>query len=152
VRKYWVGLTAAAGLASIVTWCGPSLSAASASPLHATHPSGCKHVSYTGDGGYYSQGQFYWQPGDDATITTHWCYSDGVITSHSATYTTNIPTAQQPRFTVTSSLVKKGKELDVELSGDYLSGVINNVGFLSLAGDVTASGHHAFADVTNAGG
>ena len=82
----------------------------------------------TADGGYFSQGGFYWEPSDTVTLITKWCYSDGIITSHSVRHSTTIPKSLDPRFTTTQSLVKGGAVLDLYLNGDYDSGVLNNVG------------------------
>lgn len=118
----------------------------------SAYPSGCKKVSYTGDGGYYDQGNFYWQPNDTVTLTTHWCYADGVISSHKVTYTTTIPSSLNPQLSLGSSLVKQGAALDVSIGGDYDAGVMNNVGFILIVGHVNWRGHSHFLNEPNAGG
>ena len=101
-------------LASAACLIGTSAATASASPLEPsplkhvrpsaqTGPSGCKRTSYTGDGGYYSQGNFYWEPNDKATLRTKWCYSNGVITSYSVTYTSTIPSRLNPDISTSES-------------------------------------------------
>jgi hypothetical protein len=115
-------------------------------------PSGCKTTSYTADGGYFSQGHFYWEPGDTVTLTTNWCYSNGLITSHSVSYSTTVPNSLDPLISTTSSLVRGGAVLDVQANGTYASGVINNVGLISIVGSVTRRGTHHFADASGSGG
>ncbi len=119
--------------------------------MAAGFPMGCKTVVYTGDGGYYSVGEFYWEPGDTVTVTTHWCYAGGVITSHHVTYSTSIGSALNPRFTESANLGKGGAVLNMMVSGDYSTGIINNVGDIYLYGDVTAKGKHYFVDQSDTG-
>jgi hypothetical protein len=132
------------------------LASASSDPNSAQstsgYPSGCKTVSFTGDGGFYDNANFYWQPSDTVTLTTHWCYANDVITSHSVTYTTTIPNSLSPRLSLGSMLYKLGRVLGVSIGGDYTAGVTNNVGFILIVGDVNASGHHHFVNEPNAGG
>jgi hypothetical protein len=109
-------------------------------------------VSYTGDGGFYDNGNFNWQPNDTVTLTTHWCYADGVITSHKVTYTTTIPSNLSPRLTLGSGLYPRGAVLGVSIGGDYAAGVINNVGFILIVGHVNSLGHHHFVNEPEAGG
>ena len=123
-----------------------------AGPTTARHPTGCRKVSYTADGGYYSAGNFYWEPGDDVTLTTHWCFGGGLVTSYAVTYTTTIPAGLDPRFLTNESVVDGGAAVDVELNGDYDTGVLNNVGFVGIAGLVRQNGHHRFADTSDSGG
>jgi hypothetical protein len=144
------------GVIGCLIWSGASTASAS-TPIGAgssakTFPSGCKRVAFTADGGYFSQGGFYWEPSDTVTLITKWCYSDGIITSHSVRHSTTIPKSLDPRFTTTQSLVKGGAVLDVYLNGDYDSGVLNNVGFVSIAGDATRRGRHHFVNESGAGG
>jgi hypothetical protein len=152
MRRPWIFI--------VVVGCliGSTASTASASALTAAgssskgFPSGCKRAAYTADGGYFSQGHFYWQPSDTVTLTTTWCYSAGVITAHSVRYSTTIPTSLDPRISTTVSLVKGGAVLDVQVNGSYNSGVINNVGFITIIGDVTRRGSHHFVNASGAGG
>ena len=114
-----------------------------------THGSGvCRHASYTGDGGYFSGGFFFWEPGDTVTLTVRWCSSAGVITSKTVTYMSAIPSALDPRFVESDGYAHGDKVLKVSLSGSYDSGVINNSGFILLAGRVAANGQRHFADDT----
>jgi hypothetical protein len=115
-------------------------------------PSGCKTISYTADGGYFSQGHFFWEPSDTVTLTTSWCYSNGLVTSHAVSYSTAVPNSFDPVISTTSSLVRDGAVLDVEANGTYNSGVINNVGLITVVGSVTRRGAHHFADESGAGG
>jgi hypothetical protein len=125
MRRLWICLGLVGGLL------GPSPSLASATaltaagPSSAASPSGCKTVSYTADGGYFSMGQFYWEPSYTVTLTTQWCYSDGIISSYSSDYSTTIPSSLKPNISLDASLVKRGKCLDVELNGTFGSGIIN---------------------------
>jgi hypothetical protein len=109
-------------------------------------------VSYTGDGGYYDQANFFWQPGDTVTVTTHRCYGGGVITSHHVTYTTTIPNSLDPRLSLSSKLFKLGAVLEVSIGGDYAAGALNNVGFILIVGHVNSLGHHNFVNEPRAGG
>jgi len=136
---------------------GSSASAASASALvgagsPSKGPTGCKKTAFTADGGYYSQGQFYWEPAYTITLVTRWCYSGGVITSHSVNHSTNIPSSLIPSIPTTESLVKGGTVLDVQVNAGYNSGVINNVSFITIIGDVTGRGSHHFTNASGAGG
>ena len=97
-------------------------------------------------------GQFYWQPGDDVTITVHWCYSNHVITSKNVSYTTTIPSSLHPQITENDSVGNGGAVLNVQVGGDYDSGVLNNVSFITLIGHVNAHGRHHFRDLSAAGG
>ena len=152
MRRRWVCL----GVVGCLIWSGAS-AAAAGTPGGATSsskifPSGCKRAAYTADGGYFSMGHFYWEPTDTATLVTRWCYSNGAITSHSVTYSTTIPGGLKPRISTSDSLVQGGAILDVQLNGDYDSGVLNNVGFIGIAGDVTRRGNHHFVNASGSGG
>jgi hypothetical protein len=136
---------------------GSSPSLASATTLMtagppATIPSSCKTVSYTADGGYFSMGQFYREPSYTVTLTVQWCYSERSITSYSSVYSTTIPGSLQPRISIDEMLIKRGTRLDIQLNGTFDSGIINNTGFIAVAGDVTRLGRHHFAKVSGAGG
>jgi hypothetical protein len=113
---------------------------------------GCKKVAFTATAGYYSMGHFYSLPGDTVTIQAKWCYSSDVITSYKVTRTTTIPVTEQLRITKQASLNGSGSVLTIGLNGDFNSGVINNVGYIGIAGHVTALGHHRFTNVSGAGG
>jgi hypothetical protein len=118
-------------------------------PTAAAHGSSvCRHATYTGDGGYYSAGYFFWEPGDTVTLEVRWCSSGGVITSKSVTYTSAIPSSLDPRFTESDSFTRGGKVLKMSLSGSYESGVLNNAGGILLVGRVAANGQRRFADDT----
>jgi len=108
----------------------------------------CRHTAFTGDGGYYSAGNFYWEPSDTVTLTVQWCSSGGLITSRDVTYTTTIPSTLDPRLTESDQRTRGGEVLRVIVSGSYASGVLNNSGFILLAGHVAANGHRHFADLT----
>jgi hypothetical protein len=108
----------------------------------------CRHASYTGDGGYFSGGSFFWEPGDTVTLTVDWCSSAGVITSKTVSYTSAISSSLDPRFVESDGYVHGDKVLKVSVSGSYDSGVINNSGFILLTGRVTANGRRHFADRT----
>lgn len=112
----------------------------------------CRHTAYTGDGGYFSQGSFYWEPGDTVTIKVRWCSAAGVITSKKVTFTSTIPSNLEPRLTESDAFTHGGKVLKTNVSGDYESGVLNNVGYLLLVGHVSANGQRHFADLSGAGG
>jgi hypothetical protein len=152
MRRPWVCL----GVVGCLIW--STASAVSAGTLGGagssskSFPSGCKRVAFTADGGYFSQGNFYWEPNDTVTLVTKWCYSNGAITSHSVRYSTTIPTSLKLRLSTSQFLVQGGAVLDVELNGDYDSGVLNNVGFIGIAGDVTRRGHHHFVNASGSGG
>ena len=108
----------------------------------------CRHTSYTGAGGYFSAGYFFWEPGDTVTLKVRWCSSGGVITSKAVTYSSAIPSTLDPRFTESDRFTRGGKVLKVSVSGGYESGVLNNSGFIFLAGRVAANGQRHFADDT----
>jgi hypothetical protein len=155
MRRLWVCL----GVVGCLIWSTPSAATAASAGNHGgagssskSFPSGCKRVAYTADGGYFSLGSFYWEPGDTVTLVTKWCYSNGVITSHSVRYSTTIPTSLQPRLLTSQVLVQGRAVLDVQLNGDYDSGVLNNVGFIGIAGDVTRRGNHHFVNASGSGG
>jgi hypothetical protein len=118
----------------------------------SVYPAGCKTVSFTGDGGYWDNANFNWQPEDTVTVTTHWCYAGGVITSHTVSYTTTIPSSLDPRLTLGSKLYKLGRVLEVAIGGDYTAGIFNNVGQIYIVGYVNSLGHHHFVNEPNAGG
>jgi hypothetical protein len=115
-------------------------------------PSGCKRTDFTADGGYFSAGHFYLEPEYDVTLITNWCYSTGVITSHSERYTTTIPSNLGLRLSKSVSLIKEGTVLDVQLAGTYNSNVINNTGAITIIGHVTGHGRHHFVNDSGAGG
>lgn len=98
------------GTIACLAWSSTAAASASTSkgagPSSKTKPSLCKKASYTADGGYESAGHFYWEPGDDVTLITNWCYSRGVITSHSVSYTTTIPESLSPQIRTNESLIK----------------------------------------------
>jgi hypothetical protein len=123
-----------------------------AAPSTSGEPTGCKTVSFTGAGGYYDQGIFNWQPDETVTVVTHWCYGDGLITSHHVTDTTTIPGSLDPRLSLSSRLSPRGAVLEVSIGGDYDSSVLNNVGFILIVGHVSSNGHHHFVNEPNAGG
>ncbi len=134
-----VASTAAAG--------GPAEAGAS-----GAYPHGCKTIAFTADGGYFSQGQFFWQTGYTVTLTTNWCYSGGAVTSYAVSYSTTIPDSLDPRISTTESFAKGRSVLDVQVDGSFNSGVINNVSFVTIDGDVTRRGHHHFSNESGAGG
>jgi hypothetical protein len=118
----------------------------------SAYPHGCKTVAFTADGGYFSQGQFFWQTGYTVTLTTNWCYSGGTVTSYSVSYSTTIPESLDPRISTTESFARGRSVLDVQMNGSFNSGVINNVSFVTIDGDVTRRGHHHFSNESGAGG
>jgi len=118
----------------------------------AVTPSSCKRVAFTADGGYFSAAHFYWEPGYDVTLITHWCYYNGVITSHSVSYTTTIPSNLGLRLGKCVSLIKGGAVLDIVMTGTYNSNVINNTGDITISGHVTGHGHHHFVNASGASG
>jgi hypothetical protein len=144
------------GTIACLAWSSTAAASASTSkgagPSSKTKPSLCKKASYTADGGYESAGHFYWEPGDDVTLITNWCYSRGVITSHSVSYTTTIPESLSPQIRTNESLIKGGAVLDVQLYTAYNSNVANNSGYVTIVGHVTARGHHHFVNNSGAGG
>lgn len=86
----------------------------------------------------------------------NWCSSRGVITSKNVTFTSTIPSTLDPRLTETDGPARPGPArggvaLKVNVGGDYESGVLDNVGFILLAGHVSANGHPHFADLSAAG-
>jgi len=115
-------------------------------------PAGCRRVGFTATAGYYSMGHFYSLPDDTVTIQAKWCYSSDVITSHTVMWTTTVPATEQLRITKQASLNRSGSVLTIDLNGDFNSGVINNVGYIGIAGHVTALGYHRFTNVSGAGG
>lgn len=153
-RGRWVVRAATAAVLCALA-SAPLVPAAAAAPVgapHATPPTGCRTASFTAVGGYYSSGQFFREPGDTVTLRVDWCAAAGRITGWSTSYTTTLAAAAHPRFTTSATLVRKGRVIDVGLSGNYVAGVINNVGTAAITGTVTASGHHRFADVSGGGG
>ena len=130
----------------------------SASTIHRTpsvkhrYPIDCKKASFTAAGGYYSSGHFYTEPSDTYTVHTKWCYAGNVIISYKVTFRTTIPSSQNPRVSKTVSLNSAASVLTIGLSGDFNSGVINNVGFIGIAGEVTSVGGHNFTNTSGAGG
>jgi len=123
------------------------------SSVAVSSPTGCKRVAFTATAGYYSMGHFYFLPGDTVTVRAKWCYSSDVIISYKVMWTTTIPTTEQLRiYSKVASLNGCGSVLTIGLDGDFNSGVINNVGYIGIAGDVTALGHHHFTNVSGAGG
>jgi len=152
MRRLWICL----GL--VGTLIGSSATAASGSSFSGVRtgqkafPSGCKKSAFAADGGYYSQGQFYWEPGYTVTIVVKWCFSGGAITSHSASYSTTIPSSLAPYVSPSESLIKHGAVLQEQVNASYNSGVINNVSFITIVGDVTARGGHHFANTSGLGG
>ena len=152
MRKWILGVCAVGFL--VPTGAG----VASAGTMHGEHsatvsfPSGCTKVAFTASGGYYSAGHFYPLPSDTVTVHAKWCYSTDVITSYKVTWTTTIPTTEQPRITKLDSLNGSGSVLTISLNGDFLSGVVNNIGFIGIDGRVSALGHHRFTNVSGSGG
>ena len=144
MMRRWIGIGVGVAAVVSVVLSSPAVVSAHAVTGSTSFPSGCKKAVFTGDGGYYSMGQFYWQPGDDVTITTHWCYSNHVITSKNVSYTTTIPSSLQPRITESDSVGNGGAVLNIQVGGDYGSGVLNNVSFITLVGHVNAHGRHHF--------
>ncbi len=129
-----------------------AVTSAAAMPAARAGAGVCRHTSYTGDGGYFSQGNFYWQPSDTVTITVKWCSAGGVIISKNVAFTSTIPSTLQPRLTESDVFARGGEALKVNVGGDYESGVLNNVGDIDLVGHVTADGRRHFADLSAAGG
>jgi hypothetical protein len=121
-------------------------------PATSVGASVCRHTSYTGDGGFFQQGTFYWEPNDTVTITVDWCSSGGVIVSETVTFSTTIPNSQDPRLTENDDFTRGGAVLKLHVGGDYETGVINNIGYFALVGHVSANGHRHFADLSGAGG
>jgi hypothetical protein len=144
------------GVIACLAWSGTAAASASVlkgrGPSSTDKPSDCQKVSFTADGGYESAGTFYWEPEDDVSLTTHWCYARGVVASHSVSYTTTIPESLNPQIRTNESLIKKGSVLDVQLYAGYNSNVINNSGYVVIVGHVTAHGHHHFVNDSGAGG
>ena len=133
----------------------PSVDLSSAGAASTTGTRGspvCRHTVYTGDGGYFSQTFFFWEPNDTVTINVKWCSSGGVITSKTVTSTTTISSSLEPRLTESDGLSRTGAVLKVSVSGDYESGVLNNVGFIVLEGHVSANGNRHFKNLSAAGG
>jgi hypothetical protein len=112
----------------------------------------CQKVSFTGDGGYYSAGHFYPEPAEQVTVVTDWCFSHGAITSHQVTTTTSISKAQHLYLSKAAQLSDGGRVLNISINGNFSSNVLNNGGIIAIAGSVTSSGHHQFADVTGSEG
>lgn len=147
------------GLAAIVLAAGttvgtPAVQAAPVATQASTtvQPSGCRKATFTANGGYYSAGNFYWEPGDTVTVLTSWCYAGGKVTSSSIRHTTTIGASAELRLTVQTTSTPNGSSVTIFLSGDYLSGVLNDIGFIGIEGDVGAYGHHHFVNVANSGG
>ena len=152
MRKFLLGVCAVAFLAPAGAGVASASTMSSERSVTVNSPSACKRVSFTATAGYYSMGHFYSLPGDTVTVRAKWCYSSDVITSDKVTWTTTIPTTQGLRITKNTSLNTSGSVLTIGLNGDFNSGIINNVGFIGIAGDVTALGHHRFTNVSGAGG
>jgi len=146
------------GIGTVGCVIGSLAPAASARALGGTaeppagFPTGCRTTSYTADGGYFSQGQFFWEPSDTVTLTTRWCFAHGVVTSDAVSWSTTIPQRLVPQVSTAASLAKGGAILDVQLNGTYDSGVVNNVGSVTIIGYVTRRGGHHFTNATGAGG
>jgi hypothetical protein len=155
-RTYMRRLRFFLGMVGCLIWL--TASAASAGTLNAagsaskTFPTGCKRAVYTADGGYFSQGHFYWEPSDTVTLKTRWCFAKGVITSHAVSHSTTIPNSLNLQISTRVFFARGRAILNVQLNGDYDGGVINNVGFISIVGDVTRLGHHHFTNASGSGG
>jgi hypothetical protein len=151
MNRAWV---VSVGLVTVL--CAPFVAMTSASaaptPVTISGHSVCRHTTYTGDGGFFDQGTFHWQPSETVTLTVDWCSSGGVITSKHVTFTSTIPGSEDPRLTESDGLTRGGAVLKASVGGDYDSGVINNVGFILLAGHVSADGHRHFKNLSAAGG
>jgi hypothetical protein len=144
------------GAIAWVAWSSTAVASATVvkgvGPSSKSKPSHCQKTAYTADGGYESAGHFYWEPGDDVTLITNWCYASGLITSHAVSDTTTIPESLNPQIRTNASLIKAGAVLDLQLYADYNSGVVNNSGYVVIVGHVTAHGHHHFANESGDGG
>jgi len=143
------------GAIACMVWSSTAAAASTlngAGPSSASYPRGCEKTAFTADGGYFSAGHFYWEPGYDVTLITHWCYSKGTVTSHSVKYTTTIPSNLGLQLSKNVSLIKGGTVLDVQIAGTYNSNVINNTGDITIIGHVTGHGHHHFVNDSGAGG
>ena len=152
MRKSVVGVCAIVFLAPTGAGVASASTHQSARSVIGNFPSACKKVAFTATAGYYSAGHFYSLPGDTVTVHAQWCYSSDAITSHQVSWTTKIPATEHLRITKRASLNASGSVLTIGLNGDFNSGVINNVGYVGIAGQVTALGHHKFANVSGSGG
>jgi hypothetical protein len=149
MNRAWV---ACVGLVMVLLASSIAVASATAAPMTRVGTSVCRHTSYTGDGGFFDQGTFHWQPNDTVTLSVDWCSSGGAITSKTVTYTTTIPSSLEPRLNEGDGFTHGGAALKVSVGGDYESGVINNVGFLVLEGHVSANGNRHFKNLSAAGG
>lgn len=147
-----------AGIGAIVLLVFLHVDVAAASTTHNSssmthhHPRGCKKVSFTAAGGYYSSGHFYTEPSDTYTVHTKWCYAGDVITSYQVTFRTTIPSSLNPRISKSVTLNSAASVLTIGLNGDFDSGVLNNVSVIGIAGDVNSVGGHDFTNTSGAGG
>jgi hypothetical protein len=152
MRRQLIGLVAMICVACGITATASATALKGVGPSSGNQPRACKRVAYTADGGYYSAGHFYREPGYDVTLITKWCYSNGIVKSYSVTYTTTIPDSLGPQLSTNESLINGGATLDVGVNGTYNSNVINNTGLISIVGHVTGRGRHHFVNASGAGG
>jgi hypothetical protein len=73
------------------------------------------------------------------------------ITSDDVSFKTTI-SPSQGTLTKTVSLLPSKSKLRVGISGDFTTGIINNIGTITLAGSVDANGAANFANLSSSGG
>ena len=143
--SYW-GVAGCLVVSGVVAFGSPAMAQS------ARGPQGCRKATFTADGGYYSMGQFYSEPGDDLTVVTRWCYSHNRITRQSVKYTTTIPGNLMPQISTHDYFADNKSVLNVLVVGTYNSNVVNNTGDIGVSGRVTATGRHHFVNASGAGG
>jgi hypothetical protein len=141
---------------ALVMASGGGVASATTPPgIHAAKSGGavsCRQTSFTATGGYYSAGHFYTLSNDTVTIHVGWCYAGDAISSYRVTRTTTISPNAQLRLSRSVHLNSAASVLNVDIGGDFLSGVVNNIGFVGIVGDVTGRGGQSFTDVSGSGG
>jgi hypothetical protein len=111
----------------------------------------CQKTAFEAPGGYFSAGNFYSDATATATITVHWCYLGGSITSHHVSFETSI-TPSQGQLTNSVSLNSSRTTLTIQDSGTFATGIVNNTGVITLSGTVDANGNSDFVNASSAGG
>jgi len=133
-----------------------SAAVAAAAPVNGTERASsgsgiCQKTTFTAPGGYYSAGSFYSVANAKATVQVAWCYSNGVVTSHHVSFQTTIGSSQG-QVTKRASLNSTKSTLNVEVTGTFSTGILNDVGIIDLVGTVNGTGDTSFANAASAGG
>jgi hypothetical protein len=151
MRRWWAAVAAVTAV-GLVPATGVAAAAAPSAPGRTAITGHCSTAKFTGAGGYFSAGNFYRQPGFTVTLHVRWCWADGVVTSRTVTDSTRIGASADPRFTTGVFHSPRRHVVTVFVSGDYLTGILNNVGEIYLVGRITGWGTDTFADESGSGG